>query len=127
MNPPVQVDTSFLVRSLVAGSPESRSMAAWLEAGRPVAISAIAWAEFLCGPLTADDRSDAAQLLGEPLPLLARHGELGAELFNLTGRRRSSLPDCLIAAVAIDAQAPLATGDRGFERFVEAGLHVASP
>ena len=125
MNAPVQIDTSFLVRSLVAGSPESRRMATWLEAGRPVAISTVAWAEFLCGPLADADRSAAAQVLGEPLPVAARHSELAAHLFNLSGRRRSSLPDCLIAAVALDAKAPLATVDSGFDRFGEAGLQLA--
>ncbi len=125
MNAPLQIDTSFLVRSFVPGSAESRRMAAWLEAGRPIAISAVAWAEFLCGPLADADRSDAAQLLGEPLPIAARHGELAAHLFNVTGRRRSSLPDCLIAAVAMDANAPLATTDSAFARFAEAGLELA--
>ena len=124
VNPPVQLDTSFLVRSCVPGSPESSRMATWLEAGRPVAISAVAWAEFLCGPLSEADRSDAAQLLGEPLPVAARHGELAARLFNLTGRRRSSLSHCLIAAVAIDAKATLATADSGLSRFAEAGLQL---
>jgi predicted nucleic acid-binding protein len=125
MKPPVQIDTSFLVRSLVSGSPESRRMATWLEAGRPVAISTIAWAEFLCGPLADADRMEAANLLGEPLPILSPHAELAARLFNLAGRRRSSLPDCLIAAVAIDATAPLATVDAAFDRFREAGLQLA--
>lgn len=125
MNPPVQIDTSFLVRSLVSGSAESRRMATWLEAGRAVAISTVAWAEFLCGPLADADRQAAAQVLGEPLPVVARHGELAAHLFNLSGRRRSSLPDCLIAAVALDAKAPLATVDAAFDRFAEAGLQLA--
>jgi predicted nucleic acid-binding protein len=125
MTPPVQVDTSFLVRSFVSGSHEAMRMAAWLEAGRPVAISAVAWAEFLCGPLEDADRADAGQLLGEPLPVVGRHGALAAHLFNLTGRRRSSLPDCLIAAVAIDANAPLATVDASFARFADEGLQLA--
>jgi predicted nucleic acid-binding protein len=121
----VQIDTSFLVRAFVPDTPESMRMAAWLAAGRPVAISAIAWTEFLCGPLGDVDRADAVQMLGEPLPFVARHAELAARLFNLTGRRRSSLSDCLVAAVAIDAEAPLATTDAGFARFAEAGLQIA--
>lgn len=125
MNTPVQVDTSFLVRSFVPDTAEARRMAAWLEAGRPVAISVVAWTEFLCGPLADGDRKDALQMLGEPLPVLGRHATLAAHLFNLTGRRRSSLPDCVIAAVAIDAKAPLATADAGFARFADEGLQLA--
>ncbi len=122
MLPAVHLDTSFLVRALQEGSPESARMLQWLESGRPVAMSTVAWTEFLCGPVTGDECAAVLRVIEEPLPLLARHGELAARLFNRTGRRRGTLADCLIAAVAIDAKAPIATADHGFARFADEGL-----
>lgn len=43
------IHLDFLVRSLGRDSPEDRRLRAWLGAGEPLAMSAIAWAEFLCG------------------------------------------------------------------------------
>lgn len=122
--PPVHLDTSFLIRALVAGSAESTTMARWLESGRPVAVSAMAWAEFSCGPVGGDALATAAQVLGEPLPVSGRHADLAARLFNAAGRRRSSLADCLVAAVAIEAESVLATADARFERLVGQGLQL---
>ena len=50
-----------------------------------------------------------------------------ADLFNLGGRRRGSLLDCMIAAVAVCADAALATTNPGdFRRFQTAGLRVVA-
>ena len=47
-------------------------------------------------------------------------------LFNATGRRRRMMVDCMIAAVAIAEDAPLATRNADdFGRFVEPGLKLA--
>ena len=49
-----------------------------------------------------------------------------ARLFNVTGRRRGSVPDCLIAAAAITEEAELATEDReDFQRLTGHGLKLA--
>ena len=47
----IHLDTSFLIKSLVRGSAEDRSLRDWLKTGEVVAMSAVAWAELLCGPL----------------------------------------------------------------------------
>ncbi|NQX02602.1 hypothetical protein HQ447_18240, partial [bacterium] len=52
-----------------------------------------------------------------------REAEEAARLFNLSGRRRGSHADCMIAAAAIVSGMPLATFNRAdFERLVPFGL-----
>ena len=103
------LDTSFLIRALVSGSQEDAQLREWLSSETPLAISAVAWAEFLCGPLAADDLSLAAAVVGEAVPLTADHAVTAAALFNAAGRKRGSFVDCLIASVAIEEDARLAT------------------
>lgn len=100
---------------------------AWLGRRELVRISAIAWAEFLCGPVTPTAMEDAAELLGEPEPLTGVDATVAAQLFNTSGRRRGSLTDCMIAAVAINAGAALATNNvADFRRFTPLGLVIAT-
>ena len=105
----IHLDTSFLIRALVPGSPEDTQLRYWLSGETPLAISAVAWAEFLCGPIGADDLSLAAAVVGEAVPLTADHAVKAAELFNAAGRKRGTFVDCLIASVAIDEDARIAT------------------
>ena len=104
----VHLDTCFLIRSLVPGSLEDQSLRAWLEARVPIAVSLIAWAEFLCGPASKSDLETARLLVGRPVPLT------------------EAFLDCLIAAAAIRAGAVLATSNaKDFRGFIEAGLKIA--
>ena len=107
----IHLDTSFLIRALVPGSPEDAQLREWLSGETPLAISAVAWAEFLCGPIAAEDLSLAAAVVGEAVPLTADHAVRAAELFNAAGRKRGSFVDCLIAAAAIEEDAELATAN----------------
>lgn len=114
---PIHLDTSFLIRTLQPGTTEDMKLREFLEAGRSLAISSIAWAEFLCGPL--DDRQlDAAmRLTTERIPFTEKDASLTAEIFNKSGRRRNSLTDCMIAATALRHSAQLATANQAdFER-----------
>ncbi len=75
-----------------------------------------------------DDASIAVAIrtLDAPLPFTIDDAPRAAALFNATGRRRTSLPDCMIAAVAIRAGAALATNNRDdFARFSAHGLRLA--
>ncbi|MBM3815182.1 MAG: type II toxin-antitoxin system VapC family toxin [Acidimicrobiia bacterium] len=123
----IHLDTSFLVRALAAGSVEEAYIREWLSAGTPVRVSSVSWAEFLCGPLDDAHVDLAAQAFGDPVAFTGEDGARSARLFHLTGRRRGSLMDCMIAAVAIRCDAALATSnDTDFRRFESAGLTIVS-
>ena len=124
-NGAVHLDTSFLIRALLPGTSESKRLEEWLGGRRPLVVSAMAWAEFLAGPLDDETLRLAGRLVGVAAAVTGVHAERAAQLFNATGRRRGALADCLIAAVAIEDGATLATADAGFERFADAGLALA--
>jgi len=118
----VHLDTSFLIRALVPSSPQDRRLRAWLREGRPLAMSAVAWAEFRCGPATPEHLQLAARVVGEILPFTSDEAELAAALFNASGRKRGSLLDCMIAATARGHRAVVATENR--EDFERLGVEV---
>ena len=119
----IHLDTSFLIRVMTPRSPEDRRLRGWLLAGEPIGTSAVSWAEVLCGPVGAGDVDLATRIVGEPVPFGGADGTLTASLFNLGGRRRGSLGDCMIAAIAIRVGAALATRNPAdFRRFESAGL-----
>ncbi len=123
----IHLDTSFLIRALARGSSPDLRLREWLGAGEPVRISAVGWAEFLCGPLQPADLALAARIVAEPVPFVDGDSVLTAELFNLGGRRRGSLFDCMIAAVALRADAGLATANPSdFSRYERAGLRLVN-
>lgn len=121
----VHLDTSFLVGMHRRGGPEDHRVSEWLRRADELQVSAVAWGEYLCGPLSWDDLEFSQALLSAVLPLDEPDAELAGELFNFGGRRKHSLADCFIAATAIRARAPLATSNRAdFERFESAGLRL---
>ena len=86
-------------------------------------MSAVAWAELLCGPLDEAERDMAQAIVSERVPFLESDSVLAAGLFNESGRRRGSLMDCMIAATALRAKAPLATANvSDFQRLASGGL-----
>lgn len=123
----IHLDTGFLIRSLVPASDEDRLLRAWLSSGAVLGMSAIGWAEFLCGPIENAHVELARRVVSERAPLDEDDAELSARLFNLGGRRKGSLTDCMIAATAIRRRAALATTNAAdFRRFGSAGLDVMS-
>jgi len=125
----IHLDTSFLIHALRTGSPEAEAIEGALTSGESLGLSAIAWSEFCCGSptvsVTEEDRRQVAALVGQPVRFGAEDALLAAELFNAGGRRRGSLPDAMIAAVAIRAGATLATVNRkDFRLFEPAGLRL---
>jgi predicted nucleic acid-binding protein len=123
----IHLDTSFLIHALVSSSRADTHLRQWLRDGDDLAISAIAWAEFLCGPVGVDEVEVVSAMFQEITPYTAADAELTARLFNLGGRRRGILADCMIAAVAIRASAPLATANPSdFERFAAQSLAIVA-
>jgi predicted nucleic acid-binding protein len=124
---PIHLDTSFLIRALDPTYPESAKLSGWLRDRRTLAVSALAWGEFLCGPLAEAEASAARRVAPIHVPVGTEEAAEAARLFNHAGRRRNSFSDCIIAASAILAGAALATANHGdFERFADAGLVLAA-
>ena len=122
----IHLDTNYLIGLLVRGSPEAAKVDQWLASGESLAASAMAWSEFLNGPVTAAETVQVeAVLQSRIIPFGKAEAALAADLFNKTGRRRGSRFDCLIAATAILHQAGLATVNQSdFKPFTEHGLNL---
>lgn len=122
----IHLDTSFLIRALLPGSPEDAALREWLRRGLDLGASAVVWTELLCGPLTEKQAELALLVVGEPAPFGREDAALAAALFNAAGRRRGSLVDCMVAAAAIRSDAALATANESdFARLLPHGLRLA--
>ena len=120
----IHLDTGFLIRGLVRNSVEDLKLRSWLKASTQLGISSIAWAEFLCGPVETGDVDLAARII-QRVSFVDEDAVMAARLFNLSGRRRGTLIDCMIAAVAVRIGASLATTNpEDFRRLESAGLEV---
>jgi predicted nucleic acid-binding protein len=119
------LDADFLIRSLLPGTSEDRLLKKWVRTGDPIAVSAIAWTQLLCGPVESAQTELLAAVVGDPIPYTAANAALAARLFNLSGRRRGSLADCMIAGTAIRVDAALATCNvADFRRLEMYGLRI---
>ncbi len=90
--------------------------------------SAVAWHEFVRGPLLPDELLRVERVVGSRIRAVSRGtAELAARLFNATGRRRASTADCFIAASALECRAELLTANLDdFKPFEPFGLMVVS-
>lgn len=122
----IHLDTNFLVELVTVGSAGGRQVREWLVAGREIGTSAIAWSEFCNGPLSREQKDAAFAVLDRKIADFTwRDGEEAARLFNLSGRRRGSHADCMIAACALTAGASIATRNAAnFARFATHGVKL---
>lgn len=120
----IQLDTNYLVDLVTVGSAGAAKVRAWLKAGKSVTTSAFAWSEFCNGPISKAQKEATFAVLNRTImDFTWREAEEASRLFNLSGRRRGSHADCMIAAAAMVAGVPLATLNRmDFERLVPFGL-----
>jgi predicted nucleic acid-binding protein len=124
----IHLDTNYLIGLALKGSAVALDVDTWLASGESFAASAIAWTEFLNGPVTSLTVSRVEAVLESRIISFGpAEAVLAAELFNKTGRRRGSRFDCLIAATAILAQAEVATVNQSdFKVFMPYGLKLAA-
>ncbi len=118
------LDTNYLVCSLVPGTSEAALVEEWLRNGQKLFAPSVAWYEFLCGPVNADEvLLVRAILTGGLIPFEDAHAEAASRLFNATGRMRRLRVDAMIASSAMVAGCRLATSNLGdFRVFVPFGL-----
>ena len=122
----IHIDTSFLIRALIRGTSEDLTLRRWIMDGEKLGISAIAWAEFQCGPLHTAEVATVAAIISNHHDFTKDDAETAARLFNESGRRRGSLIDCLIAAAALADDASVATTNTAdFQRFLDFGVKLA--
>lgn len=126
MSSGIHLDTNALIAGLDAEQPLAAQLRGWRTDGIAISVSSMVWAEFLCGPVTSDAVRIWQRLLSQPV--LSVDGSIAmraATLFNLAGRRSRSLPDCIIAATAIEHGARLCTLNRtDFELLIPHGLEL---
>jgi predicted nucleic acid-binding protein len=122
----IDLDANFLVAALRPGTPEEARFAGWMSSGEDIGMSAVAWGEFLCGPVDRGDEAVARRFLPRIRAFEQIDAERAAHLFNVAGRRSRSFADCCIAASAIAVGARLATIDEDdFRRMLPHGLELA--
>lgn len=121
----IHLDANVLIR-LAAKDSAFVPLRAALARGELLSTSALAWHEFVCGPVAKDEIAAARMMVDNRIVAFdAEAAELGAELFNLTGRQRGKRLDCLIAATALTYEAALYTLNLAdFERFEPFGLKL---
>lgn len=120
----IHLDTNLLIDLVTIGSPHIAVVRGWLSAGEELAVSAIAWSEFLNGPHSKQQKAAVtAVIAGRVLDFSEKQAEQASRLFHYTGRKRGSHSDCMIAACAMVHRVPVATRNLSdFERFVPHGL-----
>lgn len=119
------LDTNYLIRGVSEGTAEANELVAWIEAGETLITPMPAWFEFICGPVTQDQKTTIRAFLTTIVPFAETEAAEAARLFNATKRKRPLRVDAMIAGTAITAKASLATQNRAdFEPFVAHGLKL---
>lgn len=120
------LDTNALVALSDPAHPLFLRIEQALGQGDTAATNAIAWHEFARGPLLPEDLRRALLILEQRVLALDREdAEVAAMLFNRTGRRQSSTPDCLIAATALRREWKVVTAnEEDYRRFIPYGLKI---
>jgi len=120
----IHLDTNILIDIVTAHSPQVSLVREWLTDGQVLTASAVAWSEFLNGPHSHTQKDAVRKVLGGGIrPFDEDQAEIASRLFHITGRRRGSHADCMIAAAAIVKREAVATRNiKDFQRFVPHGL-----
>jgi predicted nucleic acid-binding protein len=122
----IHLDTNILIDIVTTGSPQVEMVRCWLHEGKKLAASAIAWSEFCNGPHSSEQKNAVFAILQREVHAFdTSQAELASRLFHLTGRKRGSHADCMIAAAAMSHGIPVATRNiNGFQKFIPHGLKL---
>ena len=120
----IQLDTNQLIDLSTVGHPTARLVRKWLLAGEELAVSAVAWSEYLNGPHSKQQKDSAhAVISGKVLDFSALMAEQASRLLHYKGRKLGAHSDCMIAACAMVHGCRLASRNiDDFKRFVPHGL-----
>lgn len=120
------LDTNYLILGLTKDSAEARQLMTWHKRGEILATPAVAWYEFLCGPVDLDHQEVMqAFLSGGILPFDEVHARESARVFNFCGRVRRLRVVAMIAATAMLTESRLATSNQAdFAVFRPFGLKL---
>lgn len=121
----IHFDTNALI-ALPVWARQGHLVIARVEQGEPAAVCSLVWYEFVSGRVSEQEILLARAVLQNRINAVSEAvAELGARLFNLSGRRRSLKTDALIAACAINAGAEFLTLNQvDFEPFCAHGLRL---
>ena len=124
----IHLDTNILI-GLEGLLRSGNSLVTRMQQGEKAAVSAIAWFEFLNGPVTPTQTALAFAFVQQRvLPFNVAAAAIAAQLFNAAGRKRALKIDILITAAALEANAELLTFNvDDFKPFVPMGLKLVSP
>jgi predicted nucleic acid-binding protein len=122
----IHLDTNILIDLVTCRSAQVEMVHGWLKNKIPLAASVITWSEFCNGPHSKEQKDAVHAILrGGIQPFTEVQAEFASRLFHLTGRKRGSHADCMIAAAAFCNRQPVATRNvSDFERFVPYGVKV---
>lgn len=123
----IVLDANFLVALADHDSSATSLAKEWLQLGKSIATSCVAWAEFCTGPIDPADMQSMEWLLEDRILAFGQaEAECAARLYRIAGCKHQHRMDSFIAATAIVSRAPLATRNhRDFRRFVPFGLKLA--
>jgi len=121
----IHLDTNILI-ALPLLARQRHPLAQRIHKGEAVAVSSLAWFEYVCGPVPeAEQQLVRAAIGAQILAIDETVAERAAALFNAAGRKRNLRSDSLIAATAILANAELASFNAAdFEPFTAHGLKL---
>src|SRR2546421_5222877 len=90
----IAFDANFLIAAIRERSEYGEQIKDWMFTGVSFQISAIAWSEYLCGPIDETRIEHARKLVANIEPFVEEDAALAGYLFNETGRRSRSVKDC---------------------------------
>jgi predicted nucleic acid-binding protein len=119
------LDTNYLIRALIPGTPDARHLMRWITRGEPIILPAVAWYEFLCGCTEEEEQLALSLLTAGIRPFDDQEARVSAWNFRALKTPRHLRVDAMIAGTAIAAGARLATNNRDdFEPFLAHGLKI---